>query len=191
MSRWLESAISGRRAGITAIAEIWNKLDLRFVLLRGDKAEPLCPAAFLGIARALLELALETEHQDTSNLVQQLQSVIDLKRLSPSTEGYAKELAFLTKLAECKLRAIEAKPPTDSGEPPAYFSFTQVRMINGFDVPAATAVSTYNSLALSVLFLPRQSSEAYIDAAVYDYERHTIYAIQVSPLCYAARQGFF
>lgn len=44
----------------------WEVYDLRYVRVLSDGSlRPLCPAVFRGISRALMEIALDTENQDT------------------------------------------------------------------------------------------------------------------------------
>ena len=146
-------------------------------------AEPTCPAAFLGISRALVELALETKQYEAIQLIDCLKNAIRRNVLSASAQGYAKELVFLTLLATRKMRAVVSASPWQSGQEVgatehSYFFFTRSRWLAGFNIKTAAA-DMYSSLGMSVLFLPRKSNEPYVDAVVYNYEGREIYAIQV------------
>ena len=157
----------------------WKVYDLRYVRMLPDRTlQPLCPAVFRGISRAMMEIALETERQDASALVQCLEKAIEKGVLSASAAGYAKEQIFLTTLAQKKRVSLTAIPYPPHGRRSLLFSFERVQLIWGFDIRIA-AVEKYDEYGAVVLFIPRKSNEAFIDAAIYDYTAKTIYAIQV------------
>lgn len=149
--------------------------------------EPLCPAAFLGISHALKEVALEVDRDMASQLVWYLQTVLELKVLSPSAEGYAKEVAFLTYLGQRVLKKIHALEVTSNVEKRSFiFTFNRVRFIPDFG-SRVNGMETYKTRGYSVLFLPRKTNEQYVDAAIYDYGSKAIYAIQVRTRQYLVR----
>src|SRR5690606_7837898 len=98
--------------------------------------------------------------------------------LSAASEGYAKEQIFLTTLAQKKRKTLKAIPYPNQGQHSLFFSFESVRLIWGFH-RRIEAVEKYNEYGAVVLFIPRKSNEAFIDAAIYDYAGKRIYAIQV------------
>lgn len=182
--RFLELAIGYERAPANeTLRSDWEARDLRYVYLLSDgSVGPLCPAAFQGISSALMELALEDDVQDASVLIQQLEKAIAADILSPSALGFAQEHIFLTKLAlrrnfHITARLSSSASPTGlSGG--TVFMFERVQMIWNFGT-RSKAVAKYSQYQASVLFIPREQNEQYIDAAVYDYHTKSIYAIQV------------
>ena len=170
----------------TYLRSDWEVRDLRFVYLLSDgQVGPLCPAAFQGISSALMELALEDEVQDASALIQQLKTAIATNTLSPSALGFAQEHIFLTKLAlyrDLHVSASLSSAANPTGMPGGIvFMFERVRLVWGFRT-RSNAVARYRDYETSVLFIPRDPNEPYIDAAVYDYHTKSIYAMQVTKL---------
>jgi hypothetical protein len=163
---------------------VWNVRDLRYVYLLDDGSiRPLCPAAFSGISSALLEIAVQVEEQDTSNLIARLKAAIDSDTTTAMEKGFAQERSFLAKLALQKNRRISATkssaaaPTGLSGR--ITFMFNRILVISSFAKHRELLIRKYHEVGASVLFIPRRPNEPYVDALMCDYDLQVMNAFQV------------
>lgn len=200
LCRFLQNAISvlaDDSVAATGNREDWTARDLRFVRLLGKVVDertqqeaqliqPLCAAAYQGMARFLTVVALETQEQDEAALIKCLENAINTGKLPPTAVGFAQEHIFLLKLAGSINRTItatasSAASPLQGAEAldAIDFVFERVRTVPSFNHPTR-AVATYNTTGASVLYIPHDPNEKFIDAAVYNYRTKTICALQVT-----------
>lgn len=161
--------------------------DLRFIGIEHRNGQqhlrPICPAALLAVVQFLrLRVALKSSARSL-DLIHMLNRTLkdeDAVR-SPSARGYLKETMFLTRLQRllnCNIavsHTVKASPKERAQT--LTFRFTLVASCQTFTtVPDLSDDEKQNKC---ILFLPDRTNERFVDAAMFDYTRKCVIAIQV------------
>lgn len=162
--------------------------DLRYIGIeqRGGRQylRPICPAALLAVIEFLrLRVALKSDARSLE-LIHMLNKALQDKDAvrSQSARGYIKETLFLTRLQRLPNQHIAVNHTVKvSGKQRAQtlsFWFTLVATCERFTkYPDLSDDEKQNKC---ILFLPDRTNERFVDAAVFDYTRRYVIAIQVS-----------